>query len=500
MGFAALNLKNSLQPSSPSSRNTIQMPEILQVRNPRNGEFDYEIELSSNEQIAAIALDLRTQQVAWRDSGISTRITVIREWQAALNKHSDTIIAALSVDTGRTAIAKGEFFGLLGMIDRWCTLAPSLLEERTRASVAMPDVTIHEQLQPYPLLGAISPWNFPLLLSFIDAVPALLAGTAVIVKPSEVTPRFAAAVTASIADVPELENVVRFISGDGRAGAELIKHVDVVAFTGSVATGRKVAIAAAEAFIPVFLELGGKDPVVLLENSPLERAATAVLRASVSATGQACQSLERIYVNDTQHDEFVALLSQKASASKLSYPDPDQGVTGPLIFERQAEIIQNHLEDAVAKGATIETGGEIFDHGGGKWIAPTVLVNVDHSMQVMTEETFGPVMPVMRYSTEAEALQLANDSQYGLSGAVFAGDDAAAMRFARQMNVGGVSINDAGMTTMIFEACKSAFNLSGMGPSRMGPTGLTRFFRQKALYHNHGETLPLESLAEAPPG
>jgi acyl-CoA reductase-like NAD-dependent aldehyde dehydrogenase len=121
-------------------------------------------------------------------------------------------------------------------------------------------------------------------------------------------------------------------------------------------------------------------------------------------------------------------------------------------------------------------------------------------MQVMTEETFGPVMPVMRYSTEAEALQLANDSQYGLSGAVFAGDDAAAMHFARQMNVGGVSINDAGMTTMIFEACKSAFNLSGMGPSRMGPTGLTRFFRQKALYHNHGETLPLESLAEAPPG
>jgi succinate-semialdehyde dehydrogenase/glutarate-semialdehyde dehydrogenase len=473
------------------------MPEMLRVRNPRNGEFDYEIELSSSEQIAAIAAELRTRQIAWRESGIDARIAVIREWQAALNKHSDAIIAALSTDTGRTAIAKGEFFGLLGMINRWCELAPSLLEESVRPSTAMPDVTIHEQLQPYPLLGAISPWNFPLLLSFIDAVPALLAGTAAIIKPSEVTPRFAAAVEAAIAEVPELVNVLRFISGDGRAGAELIKHVDVVAFTGSVATGRKVAMAAAEAFIPVFLELGGKDPVVLLENSPLERAATAVLRASASATGQACQSLERIYVNDEQHDEFVALLCQKTNASELSYPNPDQGVTGPLIFERQAEIIQSHLDDAIAKGATIKTGGEIFDHGGGKWIEPTVLVNVDHSMHVMTEETFGPVMPVMRFETDAEALELANDSRYGLSGAVFGGDDESAMRFARQMNVGGVSVNDAGMTTMIFEACKSAFNLSGMGPSRMGPTGLTRFFRHKALYHNRGETLPLSSLSEA---
>ncbi len=473
------------------------MTEMLRVRNPRNGEFDYEIELSSSGQIKAITADLRARQISWRDSGIDARIAVMREWQAALNNHSNAIISALSIDTGRTAIAKGEFFGLLGLIDRWCAVAPTLLEEHVRPSAAMPDVTIHEQLQPYALLGAISPWNFPLLLSFIDAVPALLAGTAVIVKPSEVTPRFAAAVTAAIADVPDLEAVLQFISGDGRAGAELIKHVDVVAFTGSVATGRKVAMAAAEAFIPVFLELGGKDPVVLLENSPLERAATAVLRASASATGQACQSLERIYVSAEQHDEFVALLCQKASASDLSYPDPDQGVTGPLIFERQAEIIQDHLNDAVAKGATIKTGGKIFDHGGGKWIEPTVLVDVDHSMQVMTEETFGPVMPVMRYETEAEALRLANDSQYGLSGAVFAGDDEVAMRFARQMNVGGVSVNDAGMTTMIFEACKSAFNLSGMGPSRMGPTGLTRFFRQKALYLNHGETQPLDSFSEA---
>ncbi|MEO0574797.1 MAG: aldehyde dehydrogenase family protein [Pseudomonadota bacterium] len=472
------------------------MSETLNVRNPRTGALDYQITVQQDPALANVVKGLRRAQPEWASAGVAHRVDVMRQWQTALRSRQADIVAALATDTGRSVIAQGEFFGLIGMIDRWCALAPDLLEERSRQSVAMPDVRITDVLTPFSVVGAISPWNFPLLLSFIDVVPALLAGCSAVIKPSEVTPRFAAPVMNAINDVPALASVLQCVSGDGRTGAALVAHVDVIAFTGSVATGKKVAAAAAEHFIPAFLELGGKDPAILLDDSPVDRAATAILRASVAATGQACQSLERIYVNTTQHDAFIEVLSEKAAAVPLSYPDPDEGIIGPLIFDRQADIIASHIEDAVAKGAVIHTGGVVHEHGGGKWIEPTVLSNVNHDMAIMTEETFGPIMPVMRFDSEADALTLANDSRYGLSGAVFGGDDAAIQRVARQLNVGGVSINDAGMTTMIFEACKSAFGESGIGPSRMGPTGLTRFLRHKALYHNAGTVNPITAMAE----
>ncbi len=472
------------------------MTETLRIRNPRTGKRDYEIRVATADVIEPMAVELRGNQRRWRDLGLDGRIDVLQRWKGEISRHSEAISAALSIDTGRKALAVTEVGGVMSGIDRWCALAPSLMQTAEHPSKVMPDVGLRQQLEPYPLLGVISPWNFPMLLSFIDAVPALLAGCAAIIKPSEVTPRFAEPVADSISAVPELHDVLRFISGDGRSGATLIDFVDVVAFTGSVATGRKVAAAAAANFIPAFLELGGKDPVVLLEGSDLERAATAIIRASVAATGQACQSLERIYVHESQHDDFVELLSAKAAATELSYPDPDSGIVGPLIFDRQAEIIGAHIRDAVEKGAIVHTGGEVLDYGGGKWVEPTVLSNVDHSMAVMTEETFGPLMPVMAFSTEEEAVTLANDSQYGLSGAVFGPTEEDALRVAAEIDAGGISVNDAGLTTMIFEECKSAFKLSGMGPSRVGPPGLTRFFRNKTLFINRGDVVPIAVMAE----
>ena len=472
------------------------MSETLKVRNPRTGEYDYEIGVTRAAEIENLATELREAQPAWRDGGIEHRIAVLQRWKKELASSADSIFAAVSTDTGRKAIARGELFAVMGMIDRWCAQAPALMLSEERPSATLPNVALSRQLDPYPLLGVISPWNFPLLLSFIDAIPALLAGCAAIIKPSEVTPRFAAPIGESIARVPELHKVLRFITGDGRSGAALVGKVDVVAFTGSVATGRQVAAAAAEAFVPAFLELGGKDPAVVLPESDLDRATTSILRASVAATGQACQSLERIYVHESQYDEFIGLLSAKARATELSYPDPDAGIVGPLIFDKQAEIIEAHLADAVARGATVEAGGEVLHLGGGYWVEPTVLCNVDHSMQVMTEETFGPVMPVMAYATVDEAAALANNSHYGLSGAVFAPEEDDAIAFAQRLDAGGISINDAGMTTMTFEACKQAFKLSGMGPSRMGSTGMTRFFREKALYINRGEVTPIEAQTE----
>ncbi len=472
------------------------MPRLISVRNPRTGEDDFAIEATTGEEIAGLASDLRSAQPAWRNLPLAERTQALEDFQEALERNRDAIVAALSADTGRHRLAGQELDGLIRGIDRWCQDAPALVYEHERPSKAIPHIAIQQRHDPYPLVGVISPWNFPLLLSFIDATPALVAGCAVIIKPSEVTPRFAGAVRDAIAEVPALSEVLRFIDGDGLTGSALIEHVDAVAFTGSVATGRKVAAAAAQHFIPAFLELGGKDPVILLPGSDLERAATAILRASVAATGQACQSLERIYVHSSQHDEFVALLTEKAAATPMSYPDARQGIVGPLIFYRQAEIIESQLEDATTKGAKTHAGGNIEELGGGLWIAPTVLSEVTHEMLIMREETFGPVMPVMRYESEEEAVRLANDSDYGLSAAVFGPTEEDALRVAEKINAGGISVNDAGLTTMIFEEEKSAFRCSGMGPSRVGASGLTRFYRNKALFLNRGDVVPIEVMAE----
>jgi acyl-CoA reductase-like NAD-dependent aldehyde dehydrogenase len=461
-------------------------PRQLDARNPRSGEIDYQFYTPSAQDIADTAARLKSNQTEWLSSGVDYRISVLRKWQAALEVERENIVAALAIDTGRLKLASIEFYALLGSVDRWCNLAPDLVAQTCVQAKAMPEVEIFSDTSPYPLLAAISPWNFPLLLSFIDVTPALLAGCSAIIKPSEVTPRFAEPLIKSILAVPELAKVLSIKTGDGITGQQLIAESDVVAFTGSVATGKKVAMAAADSFIPAFLELGGKDPAVILQGSNLERATTSILRGSVSATGQACQSLERIYVNTQDAAEFTQLLTVKAKQIELTKDDPKRGSVGPLIFARQGEIIAEHLRDAVSKGAVVECGGEVIDDNGALWVAPTVLSNVDHSMKIMTEETFGPIMPIMMFDDATEAVRLANETKYGLSAAVFGPDDQAALVIARQINAGGISVNDSGMTSMVFETEKNAFGYSGMGPSRVGPAGLTRFLRRKSLYVNRG--------------
>jgi|TARA_B110000971_G_C19986280_1_gene489728 acyl-CoA reductase-like NAD-dependent aldehyde dehydrogenase len=470
----------------------------IKARNPRTGQLDYQFKAASKHAIKATIDSLRENQPKWRDAGIKYRIEVIKRWQASMRLERANIVSALQNDTGRLMLADQEFEGLQKSIDSWCSQAPTLLEPYKQAAVAMPNVEIHGETSPYQILGAISPWNFPLLLSFIDVIPALLAGCSAVIKPSEVTPRFAVPVARSIAAVEELDAVLTIMPGDGLTGQALIDSVDVVAFTGSVTTGKKVAIAAAQKFIPAYLELGGKDPAIVLEGADLDRATTAILRASIVATGQACQSLERLYVAQADHDEFIQLLTEKAMAATLTKDDPNKGIVGPLIFSLQAAVIQQHLDDALQKGAIIYCGGKIEDHRGAKWIAPTVLGNVDHSMLIMTEETFGPIMPVMAFCRPEQAVALANDTSYGLSAAVFGKDEESALSVAKQINAGGISINDAGLTSMVFETEKSAFGYSGMGPSRVGGSGLTRFLRQQSLYVNRGDVLPITVYSEQP--
>jgi acyl-CoA reductase-like NAD-dependent aldehyde dehydrogenase len=459
---------------------------MLPVRDPRSGQVDLQIVAATAVDVATAARRLRAAQPAWRALSAETRAAILARWADALEAAQDEIVAALSRDTGRLTVARGEVAGAIRNVRRWSREAPGLLQVGERDSALLPTVKLAGGLVPYPLVCVISPWNFPVTLSLIDAVPALAAGCAVLIKPSEVTPRFVAPLQKTLRTVPELEAVLQFVLGDGATGAALVDVADAVCFTGSVPNGRKVAEAAARRFIPAFLELGGKDPALVLQGADLERASDAVLRASCMATGQACLSIERVYVDRRIFDDFVVQLVDKASRISINHPDIAVGQLGPLIFARQADIIDAHLDDALAKGARILCGGKTLNLDGGRWCPATVVVDVDHRMALMTEETFGPIIPVMAVDNLDEAIALANDSAFGLSGAVFAATLDEARAVAARLNVGGISLNDAGLTYQTYEAEKNSFGFSGLGGSRMGPGSILRFVRKQAYLMQTG--------------
>lgn len=469
----------------------------ISVRNPRTGAYDYSITAASADDIAAIAARLRTAQADWLARGPDGRAAVLLRWADALQAHSAAIVEQLSIDTGRVAIANVELFGAVGFIQRWAAIGPAIIKTLDQSGIASatPGVTIAYRRIPYPLFGAIAPWNFPLLLALIDAIPALLAGCAAIIKPSEVTPRFIPALRAAIADVPELASVLEIVEGDAATGQAIVANVDYICFTGSVATGRKVAEAAARAFIPANLELGGKDPMIILPSADPGTAASIALRASVAANGQACQSIERLYVHRSIADAFTAALVDQAKTVTFNYPDIGSGHIGPFIFAPQADKVAAQIADAVAKGARLLTGGTVETLGGGKYLKPTVLADVTADMAVIAEESFGPILPITVYDDVEAAIALANDSIYGLSAAVI-GDPDAAEAVAARLEVGAVSINDGSLTGGVWDAENCAFKYSGMGPSRMGDTALTRYFRTRAILRQTRPALPLAAYGE----
>jgi len=323
---------------------------VFSARNPRTGVHDYQCEHTTASELDDIVRRLRLSQPTWAALSVEQRLAALDQFIAAVERHKDAIISALKTDTGRVRIAQLEFGALAGQLKRISADARAMLGDVPARPTMVAHITGGGHYVPYGIMGNITPWNFPLLLSFIDTFPALAAGNAVIIKPSEVTPRWVEPLRKALKESPAVESVLVFARGPGDTGAALIERVDLVSFTGSVRTGRKVAEAAAKRFIPVFLELGGKDPAVVLASANVDMAASGVLRASVAATGQACQSLERVYVARPIYDAFVAKLTEKAQATTLDLDDPENGYVGPFIFDRQAEIVADHLKDAVAKG------------------------------------------------------------------------------------------------------------------------------------------------------
>ena len=330
-------------------------------------------------------------------------------------------------------------------------------------------------------MGVICPWNNPILLALGDALPALLAGAAVAIKPSELTPLATSEIVRGWREDLGAPDVIECITGTGAAGAALVDEADFIQFTGSTRTGKAIARRAAERLIPCSLELGGKDAMIVLADADLDRAANAAVWGGMFNSGQACTSVERVYVEESVYDEFVGLVAERVRG--LRQRAGGGGVdcdVGALSSEAQLDIVDRHVSEALAKGARAVVGGKRADASGAHF-EPTVLVDVDHSMSCMAEETFGPTLPLMKVRDAEEAIRLANDSTYGLSASVWTGDRARGEQIARRLEVGAVNVNDMFANLFAASLPQGGWKESGVGARLGGADGMRKYCRPQAI-------------------
>ncbi|HMD56237.1 MAG TPA: aldehyde dehydrogenase family protein [Solirubrobacteraceae bacterium] len=456
----------------------------IPVENPATGEIIATVPELSAQEVADMAARGRAVQPEWQAYGFEGRGRVLLRAQKWVMDNAEQIVATICSETGKTyedaELAEigyaGNAFGF------WAREAPNYLaDERVKTSqLLVKGKKILLRYSPLGLIGVIGPWNYPLTNSFGDCIPALAAGNSVILKPSEITPLTSLLLAEGLRECGLPESVLQVATGRGETGAALVEHVDMIMFTGSTRTGRKVAEAAARRLIPASLELGGKDPMLVLSDADVERAANFATYYSMQNAGQTCISIERVYVEEPVYDEFVAKVTDKVRALRVGRPQgPGSVEVGAITFPPQMDTIKDHVADAVQKGARVLVGGEQTS-GAGRFFQPTVLVDVDHSMKCMTEETFGPTLPIMKVRDAEEAVRLANDSPYGLAASVFSRDTERGEAIARQLQAGAANVNDAMINYTVLELPMGGAKASGLG-SRHGPGGIRKYCSQQAI-------------------
>ncbi len=473
---AAVNGADDSGSSAPSPTETIE------VLSPANGERVGSIETASAERVAETVARVRANQSEWEALGIAGRhrwLGKLRDW---LLDNQERVQDTMQAETGKVRPeAAGEVPYLTDLINFYGTKAAKFIGEETVRphSPLLATRKLRVQYRPHPVVGIISPWNFPLVLALGDAIPALQAGAAVIVKPSEFTPLGLDEVVRAWKEEIGAPDVFDCVHGAGEVGANLIDHVDFIQFTGSDRTGRKVMARAAETLTPVSLELGGKDPMIVLSDANLERAANAAAWGGMFNSGQTCMSVERIYVEQPAYEEFVAKLAREVGGLRQG-PDPrgHDVEVGAMTSPNQIAVVEDHVEDALARGARALTGGKKVE-GPGQYFEPTVLVDVDHSMKVMRDETFGPVVGVMKVRDSEEALRLANDTRYGLCGSVF-GSRERAESVARRVECGAVNVNDVLINYFAMDVPMGGWKESGIG-YRHGEYGIKKYCRPESI-------------------
>ncbi|MGE4652505.1 MAG: aldehyde dehydrogenase family protein [Myxococcota bacterium] len=425
-----------------------------------------DFEAMNAEDVASAVERARKAQPAWAARPVSERARYLERVQARVLEAQDRIIETVVRETGKTATEAFamEVLSSCDALGYYAKRAARFLRPEKRRIHGV--MGIAKQLRvvykPLGVVGIIVPWNGPVILALNQAAQALVAGNAVLLKGSEVTPYSTALVGELFREAGLPDGLLQVLMGDGETGAALVEAgVDKVSFTGSVATGRRVAEACGRNLTPVSLELGGKDAMIVCADADLDRAASGALIGSCMNTGHYCCGTERIYVVDAVYDAFVEKVVEGARGLRQS--DQGESDVGAVFWDRQLEIIESHVKDAVERGARVRVGGARNPDLRGQYFQPTVVTDVTHDMQLMREETFGPVLAIMRVDDEEEALRLANDSRYGLSGNVWTRDKARGFALAERIETGGVCINDMTLTYGVPEAPFGGVKDSGVG-------------------------------------
>ncbi|MGN2642029.1 aldehyde dehydrogenase family protein [Nocardia takedensis] len=457
-------------------------PGGIEVRNPGTGEIVGTVTDHSAEDVAAAVRELRLFQPEWEAIGPDGRkewLLKLQDWLIDNTEHlSDVLQSETSKPRADALIDPAFGADVIGYYAR--RAAKFLADDHPSPHSPLARVKkLTTAYRPYPVVGVITPWNFPLAMPIMDVVPALAAGAAVLLKPSEVTPLSALELARGWAEIGA-PPVFKVLTGAGATGAAVVANVDYLQFTGSTATGKKIAAACVDRLIPYSLELGGKDPAIVLADADIDRAAAGIAFGGMFNAGQVCISVERVYVEAAVYDEFVAKLTENVKGLRQGIDG--RGLNhdvGALANENQVRIVQRHVDEAVAAGAKVLTGGK--PTGQGTFFEPTVLVDVDHTMSCVAEETFGPTLPVMKVADEAEAIRLANDSIYGLSASVWTGDKERGERIARQLNAGAVNINDVFANLFSYALPMGGWGQSGVGARWGGAAGVRKYCRQQAI-------------------
>jgi acyl-CoA reductase-like NAD-dependent aldehyde dehydrogenase len=456
----------------------------IPVENPATGEVIAHVADLPADRVAELASRGRAAQPGWHALGFDGRARVLLAMRKWLMENGERVAETIVAETGKTHedawLIELAYTG--GALTFWAKNAERLLADEAVpvSTLVVTGKKLVTRYEPLGLVGIIGPWNYPMVNSFGDAIPALLAGNSVILKPSEFTPLTSLLLAEGLEHSGLPADVFQVATGRGATGAAVVDEVDMVMFTGSTATGKKVLAQAAQTLTPVALELGGKDPMIVLADADVERAANLAVYYSMLNGGQTCISIERVYVEEPVYEDFVGRVVEKVQALRQgASTGAGTAEVGAMTTAGQLKIVEQHVADAVAKGARALTGGRRVD-GTGLFYEPTVLVDVDHTMQAMTEETFGPTLPIMRVADADEALRLANDSPYGLGAAIFTRDAARGQQLARRIEAGAVCINDALVNYLAVELPMGGWKASGLG-TRHGAAGIRKYTKQQSL-------------------
>jgi acyl-CoA reductase-like NAD-dependent aldehyde dehydrogenase len=470
---------------------TTALRETIPVLAPFTGALLGEIPSMNSDDVVSAATRARSAQPAWAATPLADRARIFLKYHDLVLSHQSELLDLIQLETGKARRHAFEEVADTAIVARHYAVhaARYLRSERRRGAVpGLTTTRVHHH--PLGLVGIIAPWNYPLSLAITDAIPALIAGNTVILKPDEKTPFTALLALDLLHEAGLPADLCQVVTGPGpEIGEPLIENVDYLSFTGSTATGRIVARQAAARLIGCSLELGGKNPMIVLADADLDAAVDGAVRGAFASAGQLCISIERLYLQTAIHDRFLDRLLERTRALRLSAALDFTGDIGSLASAKQLHQVEDHIRDAIEKGATILAGGNRRPDIGPLFFEPTILTGVRPGMLAFDHETFGPVLAIYDFDDPADAIARANETRYGLNASIWTRDLRHAHALATRIQAGTVNINDAYAATWASVAAPmGGLKDSGLG-RRHGEEGIRRFTATQTIATQRGRPL-----------